>query len=129
MVADTPAVKWFDDVADHAIAALGRQDLDQVVIIPGRGAMRLADWVTTRVFSVAAHGIDVAITLARAPWTTSSALDVVRPLLVDLLDGEPPEALGWDDQTLLSTASGRRVLTEQEGDLLGPLARRFPLIS
>lgn len=129
VVADTSAVQWFDEVAEQAIAALGTWDLDQVVVIRGRGAMRLADWVTTRVVSVAAHGIDVAITLARAPWTTPSALEVVRPVFIDLLGSEPPEALNWDDQTLLITATGRRVLNEQERDLLGLYAKRFPLLS
>ena len=31
VVADTSAVQWFDDVADQAIAALGKLDLDQVI--------------------------------------------------------------------------------------------------
>jgi uncharacterized protein (TIGR03083 family) len=128
-VADTSTVQWFDDVADQAIAALEKWHLDQVVVIPGRGAMRLANWVITRVVSVAAHGVDVAITLVRAPWTTPSALKLIRPVFVDLLGSEPPDTLNWDDQTLLITAGGRRVLTEHEKHLLGPLARRFPLFS
>ena len=48
VVADKSAVDWFDDVATHTIAVLSRWDLDQVVVVPGRGAMRLADWLTTR---------------------------------------------------------------------------------
>lgn len=46
------------------------------------GAMRFDDWLRTRVIAVAAHGLDVAITLNRQPWTTAAALQVIRPVLV-----------------------------------------------
>jgi uncharacterized protein (TIGR03083 family) len=129
VLADGSAVQWYDEVARQAIAILREHDPDQVVLVPGRGPMRLADWVVTRINSVAAHGLDVAITLDRTPWTTGEALQVLRPLFVDLLGTPPPAALGWDDQTLLATANGRRTLTEHEADLLGAHAKRFPLIS
>lgn len=123
------AVRWFDDVATQTVAALSGWDLDQVVVVPGRGAMRLADWVTTRVISVAAHGLDVAITLGYEPWTTRSALEAVCPVMVELLGTPLPETLNWDDATLLATATGRRAMTGREAELLGPHANRFPLLS
>jgi uncharacterized protein (TIGR03083 family) len=129
VVADKSAVRWFDDVATQTIAALSGWDLDQVVVVPGRGAMRLADWVTTRVISVAAHGLDVAITLGYEPWTTRSALQAVRPVFVELLGTPLPGALKWDDAAFLATATGRRALTGREAELLGPHADRFPLLS
>jgi uncharacterized protein (TIGR03083 family) len=124
-----PTAQWFDDVSRHTLAALDRHHLDQVVLIPNRGAMLLSDWVTTRLISVAAHGLDVAITLGRDPWTTPSALQVAHPVLVDLLGGPPPERLRWDEQNLLITGTGRRPLTEQERKVLGRSAERFPLLS
>lgn len=127
--ATVSAAQWFDDVSRHTLATLDRRDLDQVVLIPGRGAMRLADWVTTRVISVAAHGLDVAITLGRTPWTTPSALHVSHPVLVDLLGGQPPELLGWDERDLLVAGTGRRPLTGPQRDVLGRSAERFPLLS
>lgn len=129
VLGETSAVDWFDEVSRHTVSTLSRQDLDQVVLIPRRGAMRLSEWVVTRVVSVAAHGLDVAMTLGRAPWTTSPALQAVRPVFVALLGAQPPETLGWDDQAFLATATGRRALTDHERALLGPYAQRFPLLS
>jgi hypothetical protein len=130
VLADTTALRWFDDVSRHSVATLERQDLDRAVLIPRVGAMRLADWVVTRVISVAAHGLDVAITLDRTPWTTPEALRAMRPVFVDaLLDSRPPDAVGWDDATLLAAATGRRALTDRDRERLGPFAQRFPLLS
>jgi hypothetical protein len=77
--------------------------------------------------SVAAHGLDVAITLDRVPWTTPIALTALRPVLVDLLGAVPP--ITWSDQDLLELGTGRRPLTEIERDAVEPLATRFPLLS
>jgi uncharacterized protein (TIGR03083 family) len=120
---------WFDQVSRDAVARLGEDDLDRAVLIPGRDPMRLADWVVTRVISIAAHSLDVAITLDRQPWTTGAALTIIRPVFVDLLGVEPPASLGWDDLALLATATGRRTLTDPERVLLGPRHERFPLLS
>jgi uncharacterized protein (TIGR03083 family) len=125
----TPAAQWFDEVSAAAVATLGRHDLGRVVQVPRRGPMRLSDWVSTRVLSVAAHGLDVAITLDRPPWTTPLALATVRPVLVSLLGTEPPAALGWDDRTLLAAGTGRQALTAVERTVLGPTQDRFPLLS
>jgi uncharacterized protein (TIGR03083 family) len=127
--AGTPPALWFDEVSRDTVATLSDDDPDRAVLVHDRGAMRLADWVVTRVVSVAAHGLDVAITLDRQPWTTRPALTIIRPVFVDLLGAEPPASLRWDDPTLLATATGRRALTDAERLLLGPGYERFPLLS
>jgi uncharacterized protein (TIGR03083 family) len=129
VLVDVSPGQWFADVSREALAVLGRQDLEQVVLIPGMGAMRLTDWVATRVTSLATHGVDVAITLGRDPWTTAPGLRVSCRVLVDLLGGPPPEALLWDEQNVLIAGTGRRPLTAQEREILGPDADRFPLLS
>jgi hypothetical protein len=91
--------------------------------------MKLADWVVTRVMSVPAHGLDVALTLGSEPWTTRPALDVTRPVLISLLGAQPPAQLGWDDRTVLAAGTGRRALTSRERAVLGALQDRFPLLS
>jgi hypothetical protein len=91
--------------------------------------MRLGDWTVTRVVSVAAHGVDVALTLRRVPWTTASALTVMSGMFVSLLGIELPQPLAWDDQMLLEAATGRRALTDQDRMILGSLQERFPLLS
>jgi hypothetical protein len=107
----------------------GSADPDRRVEIPAIGAMRLADWTVTRVISIAAHGVDVALTLQRTPWTTSSALTVMRGVFLSLLDAELPKRLCWDDQLLLEAATGRRALSDQDRMILGSLQERFPLLS
>jgi hypothetical protein len=77
--------------------------------------MRLGDWTATRVISVAAHGVDIALTLRRVPWTTRSALTVMGGVFVSLLGVELPQRLAWDDQLLLEAATGRRALTTTTG--------------
>lgn len=129
ILASTSAAQWFDEISHDSIAKLSQEDLDRVVLIPGRGAMRLSDWVVTRVISVAAHGLDVALTLERTPWTTPSALHVMRPVFTALLGMELPVDLNWDDQAFLAAATGRRALTGDERTLLGPQTERFPLLS
>ena len=91
--------------------------------------MRLEDYAATRVMSLAAHGLDVAISLRRTPWTSTSALTSARETLVALLGQEPPAALGWNDQQLLLTGTGRRGLTAHEQKCLGDLEGGFPLLS
>jgi uncharacterized protein (TIGR03083 family) len=120
---------WFDQTSAAAVAVLNRRDLDQVVTVAGVGPMGLADWVTTRVMSVAAHGLDVALTLGRPFWTTRRAQETVEPVLVSLLGMRPPVALGWDDQMLLAAGTGRRQLTDDERVILGDAHHRFPLLS
>jgi hypothetical protein len=111
-----------DRVVDQIIAT-------RRVQVPAVGAMRLGDWTVTRVISVAAHGVDVALTLRRVPWTTHSALTVMRGVFLSLLGAELPQRLAWDDQLFLEAATGRRALTDQDRMVLGPLQERFPLLS
>jgi uncharacterized protein (TIGR03083 family) len=129
VLARTSAARWFEDVSQDTVMQLSRLDLGRFVQIPSCGPMKLADWVVTRVMSVAAHGLDVALTLGLQPWTGRPALQVTRPVLVSLLGTEPPARLGWDDRTLLAAGTGRRALTSHERAVLGSLQNRFPLLS
>jgi uncharacterized protein (TIGR03083 family) len=90
-------------------------------------AYSLEAFLVTRLMSVAAHGVDVAITLGRPTWTTQAALDALRPLLDDLLGRERPSS--WNDQYFLEVGTGRRPLSEDDRRALGDAARRFPLLS
>lgn len=108
-------------------AAMAADDLDRVVEIDRVGPMRLGGWLETRVVALAAHGLDVAITLEVPPWTTPSALAVMRPIFVSLLGRAAP--VEWSDQRLLQVATGRAQLTDRDRVELGPAAGRFPLLS
>jgi hypothetical protein len=123
------AAELFEGAWRETVAELRDQDPERPVLVPAVGAMPLGDWTVTRVISVAAHGVDVALTLGRAPWTTSPALAVMRGVFLSLLEAGLPPALGWDDQTLLECATGRRPLSDHDRMVLGPLGDRFPLLS
>lgn len=101
----------------------------QRVVQPSAGAIRLSDYIVTRVISNAAHGLDLAISLDRVPWTTRSALGLMRPVFLSLLGGPPPDDLGWDDQAFFAHATGRQVLTPADRARLGARASAFPLLS
>lgn len=111
------------------IDRLRHEDPSRLVGMSWGVSMTLDAYLVSRVIGVAAHGVDVAITLDRPRWTTAAALSVVRPALVSLIGVEPPAALGWSDQDLLETGTGRRPLTEPERSGLGAPAERFPLLS
>lgn len=129
VLATVPAARWFDQTRASTLSTLSGRDPAQLVPLPGVGVMTLADWLTTRVMSVAAHGLDVAISLDRPPWTTPAALTELTPVLLDLLGGPAPARLGWQSQTLLAVGTGRRQLTATERAALGPSQHRFPLLS
>jgi hypothetical protein len=110
-------------------ARLRSEDLDALTDVPGVGTMRIDDYVATRVLGVAAHGLDVAITLDRTPWTTEPALRICKQILEDLLGPPPPPTLGWDDLELLAKGTGRYPLDSKDLAVLGPAAEEFPLLS
>jgi hypothetical protein len=129
VLATTSAARWFDEVSQDTVQRLSRLDLGRSVHIRSHGPMKLADWVVTRVMSVAAHGLDVALMLGLEPWTSKPALGVTCPVLISLLGAEPPAELGWDRLTLLAAGTGRRRLSSRESAVLGSLQDRFPLLS
>jgi hypothetical protein len=50
-------------------------------------------------------------------------------IIVGLLGTDPPDALAWDDVALIQAGTGRRVLSDDEVGVLGPLADLFPLLA
>ena len=129
LLAHTAASAYFDSTLQSIVSWADEVDLERVVEIDRIGAMRLGDWLITRVISLAAHGLDVALTLARPSWTTAQALHVMTPVFVSLLGAGPPPGLAWDDQRFFEISTGRRPLVDRERDELGTQADRFPLLS
>lgn len=117
------------DALRDTSSAMITDDLERIVEIDRIGPMRLTDWLATRVVALAAHGLDVAITLDSEPWTTPEAQAVLRPIFLSLLGRDLPANLDWSDQRLLATAAGRSSLTHREQAVLGPTSALFPLLS
>lgn len=122
------AVRALSTTADALEVRLASEDLDQVIEVSAVGAMRLHDYLVTRVASVAIHGVDIAITLDLLPFTTANAERITADL-VESLVGVRADSLGWTSGELISRGSGRTGLTETERDQLGELAAAFPSIT
>jgi uncharacterized protein (TIGR03083 family) len=84
-----------------AHAAVAREDPDRVVRTRHGDAMRLADFMVTRVVELVVHGLDLADALHRPPWTDDGALAVVTDLLV------PDRSWTGDPMVLVRAATGR----------------------
>lgn len=110
------------------VASCHRTDLDSAVETPF-GVVRRVDLLLARLVAHAVHGYDLALALGREPWVTLQSLAVIRPLLVTLLEDEPPAELNWTDLHFFAVATGRRDLTTTEREILGDVASRFPLLS
>jgi uncharacterized protein (TIGR03083 family) len=82
-----------------AHAAVAAQDPGRVVRTRHGDAMRLDDFLVTRVVELVVHGLDLADALDRPPWTDDGALDVVAGLLTP----NPPD----DRMMLVRVATGR----------------------
>jgi len=123
------AARDFDRTIQMLTTRFERDDLGTPIRYGDFRALTLGDYLLTRLLAVAAHGIDMALTLEMKPWTRSATATLLRPMLVSLLGDEPPPTLSWSDRDLLEIGTGRRLLSAGERDKLGAMADAFPLIS
>ncbi|MEW1583926.1 maleylpyruvate isomerase N-terminal domain-containing protein [Micromonospora vinacea] len=102
----------FDRAWRGTEAAVAAAPPDRVVRTRHGDAMRLGEFLRTRVVEVGVHGLDLAAALGRPPWLTPPAAVVVAELLTG---GRPaPAALGWDRLTLIRKTTGRAAVTAPE---------------
>ncbi len=111
----------------EGLEAARREDLGRIVVTWGP-ALRLDEFLATRVLEIGVHGLDLAAALGRDPSITSGGVAVVRGILVGLLGQEPPAVLGWDDVAFIEVGTGRRPLAANEREVLGAAAGLFPLL-
>src|SRR5512139_1733402 len=76
--------------------------------------MLLTDFMVTRVAELVLHGLDLAISLEREPWTTEQAAAVVERLLLTAEGSAARPRLDWDRPTFLAKATGRTPMTGEE---------------
>lgn len=111
-------------VAERVVEVCRSQSADRVVRTRHGDAMLLSDFLLTRLFETAVHGLDVADAVERPPWLTASA---AGHLLPTLFGPEWPAAvatLGGDHAAVLRTATGRTPLTDDEETRLAALGLR-----
>jgi uncharacterized protein (TIGR03083 family) len=82
--------------------------------------------VASRHMEFGCHGLDLANALGR-PEVVKPKPAAVMTETLDRMFGQPmPDELGWDATDYILCATGRRPLTPDESEILGPLAEQFP---
>ena len=82
--------------------------------------MALSEFLRTRVFELAVHGLDLAAALGREPWMTAQAAEVTEELLRPAGSRLRADA-GWDRVTLIAKLTGRCPATSAESALIEAL--------
>jgi uncharacterized protein (TIGR03083 family) len=95
---------------------------DRVVRTRHGDAIRLRDFLVTRVVELGVHGLDFAAALDRAPWLTTPAAEVTEGLLLGGSGVATFAELGWDRTAGIAKLTGRapvdageRAMLEQRG--------------
>jgi len=101
---------------------------DDPVIHNVFGLIRLSEYLKTRVVEVVVHHMDLDDALGRKPHPDKEALEIVGDVLRGLL-GTDLRPVGVDDVRFALAGTGRAQLNEDERQVLGPLAQKFPLFS
>ncbi|MFN8233809.1 MAG: maleylpyruvate isomerase family mycothiol-dependent enzyme [Actinomycetota bacterium] len=121
-------VASFEEARERSIALALATPAGRVVATRGP-ALRLDDYLETRILEMGVHGLDLAAAIGRDPWLTPEAAAVIRRILVGLLGEEPAIVRRWSDRSFIEAGTGRRGLTYEEHAALGPLAHAFPLLA
>jgi uncharacterized protein (TIGR03083 family) len=122
------AAAW-DETWRRNVGRAGTEDPSRLVQVVWGPALTLEEYLKTRVLETAVHRMDMENALGLKGWGTDDAISIVDEILVGLLEDEPPTELEWDAVDFIDTGTGRRELTDQEREILGELADRFPLLS
>jgi uncharacterized protein (TIGR03083 family) len=117
----------WEEMWRRAIDTARPADRSRLVVTWGP-VLTLEEFLKTRVFETTVHRMDLEDALGRKGWGTDAAISIVDETLEGLLGVEPPSDLEWDVVDFIETGAGRRPLSDQERQILGPLAARFPLM-
>ena len=92
------------------------------------GLIRLTEYLKTRCVEVVIHHMDLDDALGRKPHPDREALAITGDILRGLL-GTDLRPVGVDDVRFALIGTGRAPLNDDERQMLGPLAQKFPLFS
>ena len=98
------------DAVQESVRLVRAEPEDRLVYTRWGEAMTLVEYVKTRVFELAVHGIDLAHALDREPWTTEAAARVTADVLLEGGDATPPE----DVVRFIAAATGRVPVSQSE---------------
>ncbi|TMK80876.1 MAG: maleylpyruvate isomerase family mycothiol-dependent enzyme [Actinobacteria bacterium] len=92
------------------------------------GLIRLTEYLKTRCVEAVIHHMDLDDALGRKPHPDREALEITGDILRGLL-GTDLRPVGVDDVRFALIGTGRAPLNDDERQMLGPLAQKFPLFS
>ena len=117
-----------EGAVDNALVGIREIPADRVIKRSGHPRMTFGEFVASRNLEFGVHAMDIAHAVGLPDRAEPATASVIVGVLDGLL-GEPlPDAVRWHATTYILTGTGRRTLTAEEGDQLGPLAARFPLL-
>jgi uncharacterized protein (TIGR03083 family) len=113
---------------DAAVVGVREIPAERVIERSGHPRITYGEFVASRNLEFGVHTMDIADAVGRPQRAHRDAAPIITDILDGLL-GEPvPDAIHWDATTYILTGTGRRQLTAEEREALGPLATKFPLL-
>lgn len=113
---------------DAALQGIAAIPADRVIRRTGHLRMTFSEFVASRNLEFGVHTMDIAHAVGRPERVQAAAAAIITDLLDGLLGAEAATRVRWDATTYILTGTGRRDLTADERDAVGPLAARFPLL-
>jgi uncharacterized protein (TIGR03083 family) len=120
------ASAW-DEMWRRVVQSAGGADRSRILATWGP-RLSLDEFLKTQVLEITVHRMDLEAALGRKGWGTDRAISIVDDILEGLLGEQPPSDLEWDVVDFIETGTGRRTLSDEEREVLGALADRFPLL-
>jgi uncharacterized protein (TIGR03083 family) len=113
---------------EGALGGVGTIPVERVIKRSGHPRMTYGEFVASRNVEFGVHTMDIADAVG-APEHVHPAAGAVIVGILDGLLGEPlPAGLGWDTTMFILSGTGRREISADERQTLGPMAQRFPLL-
>jgi uncharacterized protein (TIGR03083 family) len=104
-------------IAVRDMASLARSEPPERIVRTRWGdAMLLSEYLKTRVFELAVHGLDLARAVGREPWLSEQAASLTEQVLTERTNSAELRGLGWDRLTFIDKATGRAPLTDAEAE-------------
>lgn len=122
----TGIVALWLETAPAAVRAAGAVAPDGHITTQGH-VLAVPDLLATLATEAVIHHLDMTVELHRAPSPHPEAMAVATRTLDGLLGASRPER--WSPEEYLLKATGRAGLSNADSALLGPAAKRFPLLS
>jgi len=122
----TGIVALWQETAPAAVRAAQAAAPDGHVTTQGH-ILAVPDLLATLATEAVVHHLDMTVELHRAPAPHPDAMVVATRTLDGLLGAPRPER--WSPEEYLLKATGRAGLSNADNAMLGPAAKRFPLLS